>query len=85
MLKVYLIEKENNKELVSVIKEKRVIVDNFKTANVIVVDKVTNVRDALDKIDFALMQGTEILCIKNIFSKEGYVANYLIKDGANYV
>lgn len=85
MLKVYLIEKENNKELVSVIKEKRVIVDNFKTANVIVVDKVTNVREALDKIDFALMQGTEILCIKNIFSKEGYVANYLIKDGANYV
>lgn len=85
MLKVYLIEKENNKELVSVIREKRVIVDNFKTANVIVIDKVTNVREALDKIDFALMQGTEILCIKNIFSKEGYVANYLIKDGANYV
>lgn len=85
MLKVYLIEKENNKELVSVIKEKRVIVDNFKTANVIVVDKVTNVKEALNKIDFALMQGKEILCIKNIFSKEGYVANYLIKDGANYV
>lgn len=85
MLKVYLIEKENNKELVEVIKEKRVIVDNFKLANVIVVDKVTNIKDALDKIDFALMKGMEILCIKNIFSKEGYVANYLIKDGANYV
>lgn len=85
MLKVYLIEKENNKELLKIIQEKRIIVNNLKTANVIVVDKVKNIKEALNEIDYALMQGIEVICIKNIFSKEGYVANYLIKDGASYI
>lgn len=87
MLKIYLIEKNNNSEILNILENKKHIVmeNKIKLADVIIVNKVKNIKNALDKIDYALMQGKEIICFKNSFSKEGYVANYLIRDGASYI
>ena len=84
-MKIYLIEKENNKELYNYLKRRYVIERNINYADVIIVDKVKEINKALCIIDFALMKGKEILCIKNNFRKEDYVCNHLIKDGAQYV
>ena len=86
-MKIHLIESNKNKELYSYLKRKYIIVnlDKIKEANVIIVNKVYNIKYALDIVDFALNEGKEIICIKNSFSKEHYVCNYLIKNGATYV
>lgn len=87
MLKIYLIEKNNNIEILDILKSKNTVITEHKIefADVIIVNRVKNIKNALDKIDYALMQGKEIICFKNTYSKEGYVANHLIKDGASYV
>lgn len=86
-MKIYLIEKNNNKELYNYLKCKYVVVNKkeISKAKVILVNKVVNVKEALEIIDFALSIGIEVVCIKNNFAKEYYVCNYLIKDGAIYV
>ena len=53
----------------------------MKISDVILVGKITKIKEALDIIDMGLALGKEIICIKN----SGYVANNLIKDGAIYV
>ncbi len=86
-MKIYLVESALNKELYNHLKQKYVVVNKqrLKEANVVIVNKVHNVRQALDIVDFALSQGIEVICIKNSFAKEHYVCNYLIQNGANYV
>lgn len=84
-MKIYLLEKESNKELYNYLKGRYIIEHNINYADVIIVDKVKEINKALCIIDFALMQGKEILCIKNNYGKEDYVCNHLIKDGAGYV
>lgn len=86
-MKIYLIESTLNKELRDYLKQKHIIVTKRKLneASVIIVDKVHNIRQALDIVDFALNEGKEIICIKNNFAKEHYVCNYLIQNGASYV
>ncbi len=53
----------------------------MKNSDVIIVGKITKIKEALDIIDMGLALGKEIICIKN----SGYVANNLIKDGAIYI
>lgn len=86
-MKIYLIESTLNKELYNYLKQKHIVVNEkrLNEANVVIVNKVHNVRQALDIVDFALSQGIEIICIKNSFAKEYYVSNYLIQNGAIYV
>ena len=86
-MKIYLVESASNKELYNYLKQKYIVVNKTRLneANVIIVNKVHNVRQALDIVDFALNKGQEILCIKNNFAKEHYVCNHLIKDGAIYI
>lgn len=86
-MKIYLVEENNNKELCDYLNKKHVLVtkSRIKEAKVIIVNKVNNVKNALDIVDFGLSQGKEIICIKNNFAKEHYVCNYLIKNGANYI
>ena len=66
-------------------KSKYEIANDLFSADVLIVDKVNNISLAFDYIDTALMQGIEIICIKNTFHKESYVSNFLIKNGAKYV
>ena len=86
-MNIYLIEPYNNKEIYKILskKYKMVKTEDISKACVIIVNKVYNVRQALDIIDYGLSVGKEILCIKNNFAKEHYVCNYLIKEGARYV
>lgn len=86
-MKIYLLEKENNKLLYDYLKKKHKMIDevNIYKANVVIVNKVYNIKRGLEIIDFALNNGIEIICIKNNFAKEHYVSNYLIKDGATYI
>ena len=86
-MKIYLIESTSNKELYNYLKQKHVVVTKTRLneAHVVIVNKVHNVRQALDIVDFALNQGKEIICIKNRFAKEHYVCNYLIQNGASFV
>ena len=86
-MKLYLIESENNKDLYKFLIEKYVIVNKneLKQANVIVVNKVYNIKDGLDIVDFALNNGIEIICLKNNFAKEHYLCNFLIQNGACYI
>lgn len=84
-MKIYLIEINNNKELYKYLKNNYVIVYSLNEADVIIVNKVFNVKLALDSIDYALMKGKEVICIKNKYAKEYYVCNYLIKNGAMYI
>ena len=84
-MKVYVLEPKNNIELCKYLIERKVYINNLTLSDVVVVDKAVNVREALDIVDFALMQGKEILCFKNEFKKENYVSNYLIQDGAKFI
>ncbi len=86
-MKIYLVESINNKELYDYLKQKYIVVNkrNLNEANVVIVNKVHNIREALDIVDFALNQGKEVICIKNKFAKEHYVCNYLIKNGARHI
>ena len=84
-MRVYVLEPKNNIELCNYLIERKVYINSLTLADVVVVDKVINIREGLDRIDFALMQGKEILCFKNEFKKENYVSNYLIKDGARFI
>ena len=86
-MKIYLIESTSNKELYNYLKQKYVVVTktDLNEAHVIIVNKVHNIREALDIVDFALNKGKEVICIKNNFAKEYYVCNYLIQNGASYV
>jgi len=84
---IYLIESKNNKDLYNYLKRKYIVVTkrDLNEANVVIVNKVYNVKQALDIVDFALSKGKEVLCVKNNFAKEHYVCNYLIRNGANYI
>lgn len=86
-MKIYLIEQENNQELYKFLSNKYRMLKfkDISKASVIIVNKVYDVKQALDIIDYGLSMGKEILCIKNNFAKEHYVCNYLIKEGARYV
>lgn len=86
-MKIYLVESTKNIELYNYLKQKYIIVNKrrLNEASVVIVNKVHNVRQALDIVDFALSQGIEVICIKNSFAKEHYVCNYLIQNGASYV
>lgn len=84
-MKIYLIEINNNKELYKYLKNKYILVYNLNQADVVIVNKVYNIKLALDLIDYALMKGKEVICIKNKYAKEHYVCNYLIKNGAMYI
>ena len=84
-MKVYVLEPKNNIELCKYLRDKKVYEKNLTLADVVIVDKALNVRRSLDIIDCALMNGKEILCVKNGFGKEYYVSNHLIYDGAKYI
>ena len=86
-MKIYLIESSNNKELSVYLKNKYKLLSKQKLhlADVIIVSKVDNVKEGLDIVDFALMNGKEIICIKHGFAKDSYVSNYLIQNGAKYI
>ncbi len=86
-MKIYLIESTSNKELYNYLKQKHIVIGKNKIneAHVVIVNKVHNVKLALNIVDFALSQGKEVICIKNKFAKEYYVCNYLIQNGASYV
>ena len=86
-MKIYLIESTINKELYNYLKQKHIVLNkrDLNEASVVIVNKVHNIRQALDIVDFALSQGIEVICIKNNFAKEHYVCNYLIQNGASYV
>lgn len=53
--------------------------------HVIVIGKVKNIKVALEIVDETLATGREIICIRDSFSKENYMSNYLIKNGAEYI
>jgi len=86
-MNIYLLEKNNNQELYDYLNKRYLVVEDkdIRKAKVVIVNKVYDVRQALDIVDFALSQGIEILCIKNKFAKEHYVCNYLIKNGARHI
>ena len=86
-MNIYLIEENNNKELYSFLNKKYKLVktQEISKACVVIVNRVFNVKQALDIVDFALNSGIEVICIKNKFAKEHYVCNHLIKEGAKFV
>ena len=86
-MKIFLIEKENNIELFNYLKSKYTVLDfnNLYLADVLIIHKVFNAKEALEIVDYALNMGKEVICIKANYAKEHYVTNYLIKDGANFV
>ena len=84
-MKLYLIEHKNNLILFTYLKNKYNITYNIQNADVVIVNKVYNIKKALDMIDYSLNLGKEIICIKSSFGKENYVSNYLIKNGALFV
>lgn len=87
IMKIYLVEPKNNKELYDYLRRRYVITNEKKIneAHVIIVNKVYNVNLALKIVDSALNCGKEVICIRNNFAKEHYVCNYLIQNGAKYV
>ena len=86
-MKIYLIESDKNKELNAYLKTKYNLLDkrNLSFADVIIVSRVCNVKEGLAIVDFALMQGKEVICIKHRYAKESYLSNYLIQNGAKYI
>ena len=85
IMKVYVVEPKNNIELCEYLIERKVYINSLTLADVVIVDKALDIRKSLDIIDCALMNGKEILCVKNGFGKEYYVSNHLIYDGAKYI
>ena len=86
-MNIYLIEKDNNTELYNFLNKKYKVVGikDISRACVIIVNRVYNIKQALDIVDFALNRGIEVICIKNKFAKEHYVCNYLIREGAIHI
>ena len=84
-MKVTVLERRNNMEWYEYLKEKNIWCSNIYLADVVIVNKVENIRRGLDIIDIMLMRGKEVICIKNKFGKEYYVCNHLIKEGALYI
>lgn len=86
-MNIYLIEKDNNTELYNFLNKKHKVVGikDISRACVIIVNRVYNIKQALDIVDFALNRGIEVICIKNKFAKEHYVCNYLIREGATHI
>jgi len=84
-MKVYILEQENNKEWHEYLKGKNMWCGNLLLADVVIVNRVENIRRGLDIVDSMLMLGKEVICIKNKFGREYYVCNHLIKEGAMYV
>lgn len=87
-LNIYVLEPRNNIDLCNYIKGKYNLITRLSkniNVDVLIVNKVYNINNAINIIDCMLMQGKEIICIKNCFAREHYLANYLIKDGAIYV
>lgn len=84
-MKVYVLEPRNNIEWYRYLRNKNIWCSDVYKADVIVIDRVINIRNGLDIVDQMLMLGKEVICIKNKFGKEYYVCNHLIKEGAKYI
>jgi len=84
-MKVYVLEPKNNMEWYQYLKGKNIWCSNVYNADVVIINRVINIRKGLDVIDQVLMLGKEVICIKNKFGREYYVCNHLIKEGAIYV
>lgn len=84
-MKVYVLEVSNNVEWYKYLKTKNIWCGDMYKADAIIVNRVKNIRKGLDIVDAMLMQGKEVICIKNKFGREYYVCNHLIKEGAMYV
>lgn len=84
-MKVYVLEPKNNIEWYEYLRDKNMWCSDVYIADVVIINKVKNIRTALDIVDQMLMLGKEIICIKNKFGKEYYVCNHLIKEGAMYI
>ena len=84
-MKIYLMEYTKNINLHSYLKSRYNVTNNIYNADVVIVYKVYDIKRAFEIVDYSLSMGKEIICIKNSFSKESYISNYLIKNGASYV
>ena len=84
-MKIYVLEPKNNIEWYEYLISKNIWCSNVLEADVVIVNRVENIRKGLDVVDSMLMLGKEIICIKNKFGKEYYVCNHLIKEGAIYI
>ena len=69
-LNVYILEEGINLELSSYLKVRFNVVNNVDKADVILVNRVINIQKGLQIVDYSLMKGKEIVCIKNKFGRE---------------
>lgn len=83
-LKVYVIEPEENRELVGYI-SKKYIVTSVDKSDVIIVSSVKNASKALNIVGCGLDMGKEILCIKSKSKNKNFVSSLLIQEGALWV
>ena len=91
-LNIYIIELENNKEILNYISKRFNIIKIYnyskleeyieKVIDVIIVAKVKNINMGIQIVDQALLYGKEIICIKGNYEKEWYLSRHLSKDGA---
>lgn len=84
-MRVYLLEPKNNIEWYEYLRSKKIWCSNAYEADVVVINRVENIRRGLDIVDSILMAGKEVICVKNKFGREYYVCNHLIKEGAMYI
>lgn len=91
-LNVYIIEIENNKEILNCINKRVNIIKTYgyvqleqyikEVIDVVIVAKVKNINVGLQIVDQALLYGKEIICIKGNYEKDSYLSRHLSKDGA---
>ena len=83
-MKIYIVEREINKEVEEIF-DKHFIIDrisDLKKCNVVIISKVKDIKKSINIVETALQNGIEIICIKPVFCKEGFLCNLLIKEGA---
>lgn len=91
-LNVYIIEIENNEEILNCINKRVNIIKTYsyieleqyieKVIDVVIVAKIKNINVGLQIVDQALLYGKEIICIKGSYEKDSYLSRHLSKDGA---
>lgn len=91
-LNIYIIELENNKELLNYISTRFNVIKTYnyaklekyieKVIDVIIIAKVTNIERGIQIVDHALSCGKEVVCIRGTFEKKWYLSRHLSKDGA---
>lgn len=84
-MRVYVLEPKNNEEWYKYLISKNICCNNVFESDVVIINRVENIRKGLDIVDAMLMLGKEVICVKNKFGKEYYVCNHLIKEGAMYI